>query len=980
MKHLPISKHFIPIVLAFCTSYATAKIAEPVNLGETPWKFTKIIRQRTNLASQSSVTFNKQDIFNVQDGDINTEWSLGSQENGFWNIDLNESKTINNFAVIFKGDNIRFASIQLEASLDQTEWTPLHNGEIISCNLNKQGDFAKLSATGTVGYIEAVTNTSASIAIHPASYRYLRFKVKQCLSDKKEELPIRLCEIIINPVEHFTFHSDEELSSSGFNDEQWETVGIPHSYNVEDTYLNASTGERCWRGEGWYRKKVFFNGKDRDKLFFMEFQGVNVGTTVFVNGHAIPGNTKVEQPQTVTHVGSSLPFVVDITPYIQWDADNQIAIKVSNAPGTFFTWPGFGTNEGFGQGMGGIVCPVYLHKKNKVHIPSDCYSPLEKWGTYFGTISANKEEAIVRFQVNVENASQESKNIELRTYLKDAKGKKVLSRIDSKVIPGRSTQLFDRTDTIVKPHLWYPVGGSGTPYLYTIINEVYADGKLADRQEELWGIRKIEWDENYCYVNGERCFLQGFGNRNIYPGLSSALPASVQWQDIAYIAQCGGNTLRVGHQSPFKEAIKACDMYGVLLFINSGDGEWSLKNEPANTYKREYDRDIIIAYRNHPSVALWESNNGLAFDGVKYLPSYTLEEVRKWDYIQPRLVVNRDGYPPEWKKEDLLVIGYTNRYDKVEGYPSLNMEVYGANWSGLPSWCIARFDYDNEKEFSMDYVNNYLHDKANRACGWIHWMLAETYGEGYTIYLNGKRNQKSLGSCVMDGNRFPKLVYRIYEKALWVPYSKRPGVALQSHWNYSGIQDIDAWSNCPYVELFINGKSKGIVQPEEQTRRCTWQDIPWEAGTVEAIGLDESKRPVCSDKIASSGEPYAIEVTIEEPTPKPNGEKFELKANGSDAFIATAKIVDKDGNWCPFADNILKFEVEGEGSYKGSYNFYVTEGKPLDYHVPGDPELQAEGGLMRVAVRTTFKPGKIKVKASADGLLSGEASTKSKKI
>ena len=171
MKHLPISKHFIPIVLAFCTSYATAKIAEPVNLGETPWKFTKIIRQRTNLASQSSVTFNKQDIFNVQDGDINTEWSLGSQENGFWNIDLNESKTINNFAVIFKGDNIRFASIQLEASLDQTEWTPLHNGEIISCNLNKQGDFAKLSATGTVGYIEAVTNTSASIAIHPASYR-----------------------------------------------------------------------------------------------------------------------------------------------------------------------------------------------------------------------------------------------------------------------------------------------------------------------------------------------------------------------------------------------------------------------------------------------------------------------------------------------------------------------------------------------------------------------------------------------------------------------------------------------------------------------------------------------------------------------------------------------------------------------------------------------------------------------------------------
>lgn len=35
---------------------------------------------------------------------------------------------------------------------------------------------------------------------------------------------------------------------------------------------------------------------------------------------------------------------------------------------------------------------------------------------------------------------------------------------------------------------------------------------------------------------------------------------------------------------------------------------------------------------------------------------------------------------------------------------------------------------------------------------------------------------------------------------------------------------------------------------------------------------------------------------------------------------------------------------------------------------------------MRVAVRTTFNPGKIKVKVSADGLVSGEGSVKSKKV
>ena len=113
---------------------------------------------------------------------------------------------------------------------------------------------------------------------------------------------------------------------------------------------------------------------------------------------------------------------------------------------------------------------------------------------------------------------------------------------------------------------------------------------------------------------------------------------------------------------------------------------------------------------------------------------------------------------------------------------------------------------------------------------------------------------------------------------------------------------------------------------------------------------------------------------------KPSGEEFILKANASDAFIVTAKVVDKSGHWCPWADNLLKFEVEGEGIYKGSYNFYVTEGKDLSYHAPGDTELQAEGGLMRAAVRTTFKPGKIKVKVSSDGLISGESIIKSKKI
>ena len=963
-------------VTLFSQLHIYSKEQQSINLGDTPWKFSKVIRQETNLAKDASILYGLQKVSEINDDDIHTEWRADYSSEKHLFIDLHEKKQLKNFKLIFKGDQTRFATVKMEASLNNEDWYPMAEGTVKrACDLHKEGDISNVN--NTVGYFEKVTYTYLSIPVS-ASYRYIRLTILSCQSEKNEELPKRISELAIYPVENN--YSDQEIAGLAFKDDQWESVGIPHCFNERDTYLNASTGERCWRGEAWYRKKIGFSKKDRDKEIFLEFQGINFAAIVFINGQAIPGNTQVQHPGIVTHVGSALPFVVNITKYIKWNTENQIAIKVSNAKNTFFTWPEFGTNEGFGQAMGGIVCPIYMHKKHKIHIPFNRYSPLKKWGTYLGTVSATPQKATIRFQVNVDNTTDQEQDIELRTYLQDQQGHTVLSFSDKQKVSARTTQLFDHTESIQNPHLWYPIGCSGTPYLYTVLNKVYVNGKLADSQSEPFGIREITWDENYCYVNGEKCILRGFGSRNIYPGLGAAIPAALQWQDIALIAQCGGNTLRVGHQPPFTEALKACDAYGGLLIVNSGDGEWSLKNEPAKTYKREYDREMLVAFRNHPSVVIWESNNGLAYDGDKYLPSHTLSEVKAWDYIQPRLVLNRDGYPPEWDEKEPIVIGYTNRYEKVKGRPSLNTEVYGANWSGLPSWCIARFDYNNEKEFSMDYIRNYLDNLDNQACGWIDWMLVETYGEGYTIYLNGMKNQKSLGSCAMDGNRFPKLKYRIYQKALWVPYSQQPGVALQSHWNYSGIQNIDAWSNCPYVELFINKKSYGIVEPDQRTRQCTWRDIQWEPGTVEAVGLDTNKHPVCSEKIESSDKPYAIEVTIEKPAAKPTGEEFILKANASDAFIVTAKVVDKDGHWCPWAVNLLKFEVEGEGIYKGSYNFYVTEGKDLSYHAPGDTELQAEGGLMRVAVRTTFKPGKIKVKVSSDGLISGESIIKSKKI
>ena len=957
---------------AFClTTLLTT--ADVVNLGNTPWRFTKAVRPESNLALGLDILCNNRRVAELNDAKLQTTWTATGESE--MTVDLLTNKPLSSIELQFPGDSVSAARIAVKLSRDGQNWTTIDPGtQQRPCTPNQENDITAVN--GTVGYAAVVVSTSWTAPVE-GEWRYVKV-LPQTVNDRHNQpLKTTVGELLIHPQSNT--HPDHFYFAPTLDDSQWESVGIPHCYNEQDTYLNATTGERCWRGEAWYRKHLVLSERDRGKRFLLAFESVNIGATVYVNGHAMAGNTQVPQPGPVTHVGSALPFVIDITDHVNIGSDNVLAIKVSNAKNTFFTWPQFAENEGFGQAMGGIVAGVSLHIVDPVHIPLNAYSPMNTWGTYQGTIRIERDHAVARWLAQVENGSSQAKRIELRTTIKDHRGRKVLTFTERQVVPPKNRARFDHTDSIAHPTLWYPVGMKGSPYLYTVERKVYADGHLTDTRTETMGLRTVHWDKDYCYVNGERCILRGFGNRNIYPGLGAAVPVALQWADIRRIAQCGGNVLRVGHQAPFPEAFKACDALGVMLIVNSGDNEWSLKNEPALTYKSEYDRDLMYAYRNHPSVIVWESNNGLAYEGERYLPSRTQAIAEQVDFIAPRIVLNRDGFPPEWDKSKNIVIGYTNRYEKQKDYPSLNTEVYGTNWSGNPSWCIARDDYDNEKRFSQFYVQNYLDDLKHQAAGWIHWMLAETYGEGYTIYLNGRRNQKSLGSCAMDGSRFPKLIYRIYERALWVPFEQRPGVALQSHWNLSGTQQVDAWSNCPAVELLLNGNSLGIATPDPVTRQCSWPGIEWQPGELKAVGLDRQGRPVCHDAVHTAGQPHHIAVTIEPLGSDAQGKPFALRANASDAFIVTATVVDKDGYWCPDATPLLHFEVQGEGVYKGNYNFYVTEGQPLSYHAPGDHELAAEGGLMRVAVRTTFSPGDITVKVTAPGLISGQATTTSVK-
>ena len=342
-----------------------------------------------------------------------------------------------------------------------------------------------------------------------------------------------------------------------------------------------------------------------------------------------------------------------------------------------------------------------------------------------------------------------------------------------------------------------------------------------------------------------------------------------------------------------------------------------------------------------------------------------------WDPVHTRAMSDR-GFGlalPSWQEGIASIISCsgagcaTSFHQSHPIIPTWGAEEWGAG-------TVFRFNYDGELAFANGYVNNWRNMKKAHVFGYTQWYMAETPGE------NGIG--RSFGCAMMDWNRIPKMLYKIFQ-ACWTNYSIRPVVNLANHWNRSGGVTVNAFSNCPKVRLLINGNDQGTQTPYPDTvgtammpAQCSW-NVNFAAGTLRAEGLDAGGNVVCFDEKKTAGAPDHILLTVLPPIARPdNGDTFKITANGTDAAIIQATIVDAQGNWCPTASNNVTFGVSGPGYYCGGADNNTGPGG-ANYHSPFDPELTAEGGMTRIAVRSTFETGTVNVTATSGGL-SGNAS------
>src|SRR3954463_6991392 len=58
--------------------------------------------------------------------------------------------------------------------------------------------------------------------------------------------------------------------SPGFDDSQWAKIDLPHTWNAKD---GQDGGNDYYRGPGWYRLKLPIGSADKNRNFFLRFEG-----------------------------------------------------------------------------------------------------------------------------------------------------------------------------------------------------------------------------------------------------------------------------------------------------------------------------------------------------------------------------------------------------------------------------------------------------------------------------------------------------------------------------------------------------------------------------------------------------------------------------------------------------------------------------------------------------------------------------------
>jgi len=755
--------------------------------------------------------------------------------------------------------------------------------------------------------------------------------------------------------EGWRFHRGDVANGEAvnFNDNDWRKIDLPHDWSIEDILntnspfnpdvINGVSVGFTTGGIGWYRKKFSIPSSEKNKKVYIQLDGVYMNADVWINGVHL-GN----------HPYGYTSFYYDISDKII-NGDNVIAVQVKNEGATSRWYSGSGINR-----------HVWLEIVNPIHIA--------QWGTYITTNNVSKTSANIRIKTNVVNETNENKNVRLVTFFINNKGVKVSASSSSKIISANSEFTFDDNAKISSPALW----SVDFPARYKAISKVYVNGKLSDNISNTFGIRKISFDAVHGFLlNNKPMKLKG-GCFHIDNGpLGARAIDAAEIRKVALMKASGFNAIRCSHNPPAPAFLDACDSMGMLVIDEAFDCWNNGKNDSDyhlyfNDWWQRDLQSMLLRDRNHPSIIMWSIGNELPFmgnkrvdDAAKILADY----VRSIDATRPvTAAVNSVSEKMDNFFSALDVCGYNYAYDHyVPDHKRKPNRVMFAT----ESFALTQFDYwmsvlDHPWVIG-DFVWTGFDYIGESSIGWRGYPQDKNFYPWNLAYCGDidicgwKRPQSYYRDALWKKNQLsvfvkpPKPSFLLNpDRASWSMWQWNDVVA---DWNWQDAKDspleVNVYSSCDEVELFLNEKSLGKKQTNRSTKFMAIYQVLYKEGQLKAVGYTNGKK-VNESILKTAGKLARIKLSAN---------RKIIKADGRDLCYITAELVDENGVMNPKADNLLHFSIEGDATIAG-----VGNANPMSVESYQQPQRKAWRGRCLVVIQSSHKAGNIIIKASSEEL------------
>ncbi len=736
---------------------------------------------------------------------------------------------------------------------------------------------------------------------------------------------------------------------------KWGKVTLPHCFNAADA-VDPNGG--YYQGPGWYRNNLVIQNPYQGGRILLHFEGAGQKTKVYVYTTLVG-----------SHVGGYDEFTIDIT-----DAVND-----------------FMKTEAFQKSFNGKI-PVSIRCDNSRDlemIPSNMsdftlYGGLYRYLNLVYVPSFSIERVILDPTVDPEgksgklnisalfNSKSTIKNGSVDIRITDPQGKLVAKNMGNMVAAQDVQKLWELD--VRKPQRWSP----SSPLLYSCEVTLRSDAG-EQKITEKFGFRNFEFVEHGPFkLNGQRLLLRGTHRHEDHAGVGNAMTESMIRTEMKLMKDMGVNFIRLGHYQQSRIVLDLCDSLGILVWEEE---PWCRGGLGDQTYQEQAKRmltNMIQQHHNHPAVIIWGLGNENDWPGD--FSEFSQEKIRAFMKEQNNLAHQLDSTRKTAIRrcafcKDIVDVyspsiwagWYRGQYTEYKDMTKKEMQSVNCflhvEWGGDSH--ARRHSEDPDKILSNIKTGKGVDEQKGDAtfnggdsrvsrdgdwsetyiCNLIDWHLKEQEDMSWltgTAYWPFKDfatpirqenpvpyvNQKG----VVERDFTKKEAYYVFQ-SYW---ADKPMVHIYGHswpirWGDDGeLKMVKVYSNCPEVEMFLNGKSCGVKMRNSK-------DFP-AAGLHWATKFEKGKNTV--KVIARKGkEMFTDEVSFLYQTEKwgvPSKMILEKINQQSDTAAIQVRFLDEKGVMCLDARNYVEFLLSGDGKLldnlgtsSGSRKLQVYNGRAI---------------------------------------------------